>query len=378
VSVREIRRGCWEFVTWVPGPAGTRRQLRKRGFPTRKAAREAEAETLTRIAAGTFVAPTSERLGPYLTQTWLPTRTASLKPSTLASYRRLVDAYIVPALGHVRMRDLDAATLSTFYASLSTSGRRQAGGGLSAKTVRNVAGVLHAALADSRRFGLLARNPADDADLPRWEQPELRVWNADELGAFVRFTSADRYAALWTLAATTGMRRGELLGLRWPDVELDAASLSVLSTRTVADYEVHVGSPKTRKGSRVISLDPPTLSALRAWDRTQKTDRVALGPGWTDSGLVFTDPLGHGLRPQWVSREFQRLAGLAGLTVIRLHDVRHSYVTAALSAGVPVKTVSQRVGHANVGVTLGLYAHVLPGDDREAAETVARRIFGNW
>jgi integrase len=184
------------------------------------------------------------------------------------------------------------------------------------------------------------------------------------------------YAA-WLLVATTGMRRGELAGLRWVDVDLDGGRASPRRPRVVVNYAVEVSEPKTAKGRRSVALDAVTVAALREHKERQTKDRAVVGPGWQDSGLVFTRLDGAPLHPDVISDWFERLAREAGLPKIRLHDVRHSYASAALAAGIPAKIVSERLGHATVQITLDTYSHVLPGLDAQAAETVARLILGD-
>ena len=164
------------------------------------------------------------------------------------------------------------------------------------------------------------------------------------------------------------MRRGEVLGLRWGDIDLDAGTVTIRSTRIRYGTTVATSTPKRARGNRTIALGPATVAALRAWRRTQAADRLLIGAGWQDAnGLVVTVADGSAPNPEAFSNLFHKLAKRAGLPPIRLHDLRHSYATAALAASVPVKVLSQRVGHADVGVTLKVYAHVMPGDDEEAA-----------
>jgi integrase len=172
------------------------------------------------------------------------------------------------------------------------------------------------------------------------------------------------------------MRRGEVAGLRWPDVDLEAARISPRRPRVVVNYEVVVSEPKTAKGRRSLALDPATVAALREHWTRQLEQRLAIGPRWQDSGLVFTWPDGRPIHPHRFSKWFEQHTGAAGLPKIRLHDVRHSYATAALAAGVPAKVVSERLGHANIAITMDTYSHVLPGLDAQAAGTVARLILG--
>jgi integrase len=204
------------------------------------------------------------------------------------------------------------------------------------------------------------------------------VWTPEQLRAFLAHARTDRLYAAWLLVATTGMRRGELAGLRWVDVDLEAGRASPRRPRVVVvNYAVEVSEPKTAKGRRSVALDALTVAALSEHKRRQAEDRAVVGPGWRDSGLVFTRLDGAPIHPDLISGWFEWLAREAGLPKIRLHDVRHSYASAALAAGIPAKIVSERLGHATVQITLDTYSHVLPGLDAQAAETVARLILGD-
>jgi integrase len=196
----------------------------------------------------------------------------------------------------------------------------------------------------------------------------MKVWNPDQLRTFSAVTAAHRWAGIWALIATTGMRRGEVLGLRWGDVDLDAGTVRIRSTRIRFGQVIAASTPKTDRGNRRIALGPSTVAALRTWRKTQLADRMLGGSGRPGpEELVVTNTDGSAPNPEAFSNLFKDLAKAAGLPPIRLHDLRHSYATAALASGVPVKVVSQRLGHADVGVTLRVYAHVLPGDDEDAA-----------
>jgi integrase len=367
--------------TWyfdVPDPVtGKRRQYSKGGFRTKKECQHALNEALSALRTGTFIEPSQQTVAGFLVGEWLPAmRPPRVRPSTWLSYQRNVERHIVPALGHLPLQRLTPPQLTAFYRGLLETRHRRGSGGLAPKTVRNIHGALHAALRDAVRWGYVARNVAVAADLPKSMTPEMRVWSPEQLRGFLDHVQDDRLYAAWLLLATTGMRRGEVAGLRWVDVDLDAGRVSPRRPRVVVNHQVLVSEPKTAKGRRSIALDPATVAALRDHRRWQLEDRLAVGPGWEDSGLVFTWPDGRPLHPERFSRWFEQHARAAGLPKIRLHDVRHSYATAALAAGIPAKIVSERLGHANIAITMDTYSHVLPGLDEQAAGTVAQLILG--
>jgi integrase len=360
---------------------GKRRQVSKGGFRTRKEAEKAFAELRDQVRQGTFVAAAKTTVASFLVDEWLPGIQASIRPSTHALYSRIVDAYVVPRIGVRRLADVTPGQLNALYAALLSDGRRQKSAarpaGLSPKMVRHVHTLLRKAFSDAVRWGSLARNPADRAEPPRPRTPEMKVWNVVQLRRFLDEVDGDRLGPVWLLMATTGMRRGEVMGLRWADVDLDAGRLSIVQTHVIVNRKVIVSEPKTLKGRRSIALDAATVSALRQFRRRQLEERLALGATWTDSGLVVALPDGSAINPRTLSAAFTRHARAAGLPVIRLHDLRHSYATAALAAGIPAKIVSERLGHANIAITLDTYSHVLPNMQEKAAEQVAQLILGS-
>jgi len=375
------RGSTWTWYLGAVDPAtGRRRQLSKGGFRTKREAQAALNEAMAALRAGTFVEPSRLTLGAFLTEQWLPTTRAAVRPTTWATYRIYAEAQVVPALGHVPLQALTAAHLNRLYADLAEHGRRDGRGGLKPKSVRHVHVLLHKALSDAVRWGLVARNVADAADPPRVPRQERSAWSAEELRAFLEATSGDRLAAMWLLFATTGMRRSELLGLPWRAVDLGASPgrLAVVQTVVVVDKRpVVVAEAKTASSRRQLALDPFTTAVLNAHRVRQLQERLAWGPAWVDTGLVFTREDGQVLHPEHVTKRFARLVRDAGLPPITLHGVRHSYATAALAAGEPLRVVSERLGHASTSITANLYQHVLPSMDERTANAVAHLILGD-
>ncbi len=296
-----------------------------------------------------------------------------MRPSTWVNYRDYMRAYVIPVIGSSRLQDLTPVRLNLLYGHLLTRGRVRGPGGLAPKTVQNVHRMLHRALSDAVKWDLIPRNSAEDAQPPRVSRVSPQVWNPQQLGAFIRHVRGDRFFALWLLVATTGFRRGELAGLRRRDVDLERGRVSPSVPRVVVAGRAQESETKTRAGIRSLALDPDTVAALRDFIEGWEQERLLLGQ---DTELLFVWPDGRPLHPDTITALFHRHCASAGLPRIRLHDVRHSYATAALLAGVPAKVISERLGHATAAFTLQTYAHVIPGMDEDAANSVAALILG--
>lgn len=358
----------WRFQVDLTDPASGKRVQRGRsGFETRHDAQEALRDFLNELEAGK-PSGKSPRLGEWLTREWLPSLRTSVRPTTWKLYETTVRAYIEPQLGGLRLEELTTSQINALYGDLIDSG-------LAPKTVRNTHGVLHRALRDAVRWKLLATNPASDADPPRVPRTKPETWDAEQVSRFLHSVKDDRLVAMWRLAATTGMRRGELLAVSWSDVDLDTGTVSV--SKAVASYSglaIEISETKTAAGDRQIALDAVTVEALRLHRQRQLEERLAWGEGWQDHGLVFCREDGTPLRPSWVTARLPKLAEEAGLPRLTPHGLRHTWATLALKSGVNPKIVAERLGHSSVTVSLDRYSHVMPQMDRDAAEEVAGLI----
>jgi integrase len=326
---------------------------------------------------GVYVPPSRQTLKDFLETEWLPAIAPTIRPATLDSYTRVLRLLVTPLpIGNVALQDVDGPRLNVLYAQLLRA--KPKGHGLSPRSVQYVHVILHRAFRDAVRWDRLFRNPCDAADPPRGlTRPRLRVWSADELASFLRLARDDRLIALWHLIATTGMRRGEALGLQWEDVDLDAGRLSIKRTLIqIANYskdgtDWSLGAPKTNSGFRLVELDPRTVAALRAHRARQSAERLALGSDYLTNDFVFTRQDGRPLHPKLVSQQFRRLVARLKMPPLSVHGLRHTWATLALQAGIHPKVVQERLGHAQISVTLDTYSHVTPAMDRQAATTVA-------
>jgi integrase len=361
------KTGKWDFVADLPSTDGRRRQAFRRGFATKKAAVAAQRLLLAQAEQGLAIDASSVTVGRYLTETWLPSLDGrNLRATTLDSYRRAVTKHLVPELGAVKLQRLDSAMIERLSGSLAQRG-------LSAKTRRNVHGVLSKALADALRWKLVNRNAASGVELPRAARPTPRVWDAGQMARFLARVDDERLAPLWRFYFVTGARRGEALGLRWSDVDLASGLVTITNQRTIAGGKIVEGPPKTTSGARTIALDADTIARLRRWSVDQRAEYLALGIRPTH-GYVFTSIEGRPLSPKHVTVRFGDYCDELGLSRIGVHGLRHSAATWLISQGWNPKVVAHRFGHASSAITIALYSHVLPAHDRAAADALAAAI----
>ncbi len=238
--------------------------------------------------------------------------------------------------------------------------------------------MLHKALHDAVRWNYLPRNVAEFSDPPRQTAGKaMRTWAPDELRTFLRSVEHDPCFAAWVLAANTGTRRGEVLGLRWQDIDFDRRRLSIRQTIISIDYQVVISEPKTARGRRSVALDSGTVTALRAHRAAQNQQKLKLGEAYQDLGLVFCRENGSPIHPDRFTQLFDKHVKDSGLPRIRLHDLRHTHATLALAAGIHPKVVSERLGHSTVAFTMDVYSHAIPSMEAEAAETIANLVRGS-
>jgi len=300
-----------------------------------------------------------QTLSEYLT-TWLADYAKpNVTGKTYERYQRIVEHNIKPHLGHIRLCDLKPLQIQSFYTLLLREGRKK-GGGLSPLTVQHVHRLLRKALHQAVRWEILDRNPADGADSPRVPRKEMHALDREGL---TRLLSLLRFNKLYLpvlLAATTGMRRGEIMALRWSDIDLDARVLCVARSLQQTKAGLEFKEPKSVRGRRNIQLAQATVDALTAHRKMHDTG---------ESGLVVCRPDGTPWPPDQLSAEFHLFAR-RNRFAIRFHDLRHTHASNLLRDGVPVNVVSQRLGHAEPAITLNVYSHVLPGMQEEAAAKI--------
>jgi len=364
------RKSSWELVFDLgPDPATGRR--RQRFMSVRGSKKQAQAklrEILTSVDRGNFVELNRGTVGGFL-RWWLREyANANVRPRTAEGYAHKIERHLIPGLGAIPLAQLRPSHLQMFYRKALGEGRLDGKGGLSAQSVLHLHRILSKALSHAVRWGLLSRNVCSEADPPRPELREMRTLDDKGVLRFLDVARDTVYYTLFLLAIHTGLRRSEILGLRWKNVDMDMVTLSVVQVmHRLRDGRNVFQQPKTAKGRRIVALTPTAVLALRAHREQQEAERAFLEVPSTGDSLVFSHPDGSPLLPNTVTHAFIKIARRAGLRGIRLHDLRHTHASLLLRQGVHPKIVSERLGHANIAVTLDTYSHVLPGLQEAAA-----------
>lgn len=370
------RRGEWKIQVELPrGENGKRKRLLRNFRGSHKEAQTEEAKLRQNLQEGRFVEPSEETLGHFLRR-WLAYIESRRAPSTCTLYRFHVEVRWVPALGHVRLRQLQSTDIVRVEQSLLEGGRlgleRGTGKALSAKTVLNIHRTLATALNQAVIWKLLPLNPADAKHMepPKWEHKEALALDEQQVvKLFEEFAKEAHGIALHTLLAT-GLRSGEVLGLRWRDVDLEGGVVRVQqqwdkAAKTYRDVKSH-------RSRRPVPIDSDLISALRRHRTHQLEVRLAAGSLWQDLGLAFTDRLGGGLTHNHLRHALDRCLERAGLGHLSPHGLRHTHASILIAAGTHMKLIQERLGHASYQVTADTYSHVAPALGRQAAEDFGR------
>lgn len=382
----------WEGRITTGRDPGTGRQ-RQRSFTgkTQKEVREKLAAASVALDQGVYQDPSRLTVGEWM-DIWTNEYLGDVKPHTVASYKGQVRNHIKPALGSVKLQALTAAQIQKFYNDLrkcgtkvpkkDTDGKPIKKDGkavyevapLSAKTIKNINGVLHKSLQQAVEIGYIRFNPADACKLPRVEKRELHPLDEREISAFMEAVKGHPFETLYTVTLFTGMREGEILGLRWDRVDFQRGTILInqqLHHEKGAGGQYSFTSLKNDK-VRIITPAPWVMGLLKRHKVAQTEQRLKAGSLWEDSGLVFTDELGHHLKEFTVYRYYKNLVISIGRPDARFHDLRHSYAVAAIRAGDDIKTVQGNLGHATAAFTLDIYGHVTD----QMKEASAQRMEG--
>jgi integrase len=356
-SIYKQREGLWAASITVDTAEGRRRKY----FygKTRKEVQEKLAAAFHERQQGTIVTSPNQTVEQFLTH-WLTVHRPSVRPRTHERYEGFARLHVVPVIGKVQLQKLSAQHIQSLYA-------RKLEEGLSPTTVNTLHMMLHRALKDAVRWGLIARNVCDLVSPPRRARYEFKPLTKEQAQRLLAALHGHNMEALFVLALTTGMRRGEILALKWQDVNFDQNMLHVRRIFTRAKGQRYVeAEPKTEKSRRSVMLPPITVELLKQHQVRQQQEKLEAGEFWQDHDLVFCTALGTPLNPNKVLERFKTVLKKGGLPDIRFHDLRHSTATMLLSMGVHPKVVQELLGHNQISMTMDIYSHVLPTMQQEA------------
>jgi integrase len=370
----DSRHGSWSyFLSHGSDPrTGKRRQHRKAGFATKRAAQVALAELRTALDRGTYVPPSTMLLADYARQ-WLARRQVTgsgLKPTTAAGYRRYVEADIVPSrLGDMRVTDVRRAHVNAFVAELTAAGRGSV-------TVRRITTLLGTIFASAQKDELINANPVSGADRPVLKDSTVRVWEPDDVREFLQRCAQHRLGIVFEVAVLTGLRRGELCGLKWADIDLAARTITVRRTRVSVRGQVHEQTTtKTRAGLRTVLLSDMAVASLLTWQLRQAEEAESAAEAWRTEGHVFTMEDGRPLDPSYITRLFQMIRKQGeSLPSLSFHGLRHVAASLLLASGADIAVVSKLLGHASIAVTSDVYGHLVGTIAQKAVDGAANLI----
>lgn len=359
----------WYFIlTHGKKEDGKPRQFKKRGFKTKQEAQKAMLELEQSLTLGTYIQPNKILYKEYLLERFLEDKMTKVKKQTLNTYRWIVEKHIIPVIGGVELTKLNPIIIQGLYNKLT---KEKA---LSDENIQKVHTLINDSLKKAERWGLIARNPAALVDRPKAVKKEITVWNVEEVRKFLKYAKkSGRYYIAFLLALTTGMRQGEILGLRWKDVDFENGCVRITQTLS-SDGKDLLPYTKTKSGSRTIDLPEETVTALKKHWLFIRGEREK-NCSYKNLDLVVCTEFGTPTHKSNIRRVFKSIITKADIPKIRFHDMRHTHATLLLLQGVNPKIVSERLGHADVRITLDTYSHLLPSMQKDTAIQFGKMLF---
>lgn len=364
------RGNKWCFVVDIGRDEVTGKRTQKwfHGYEKEKDAERAMIDKIKELNDGTYIEETDETFGDFM-ENWLTNKKNQVRPGTWKSYSWLIKTHLIPHLGKVKVIQLKPRHLNDLY-------NKKLLNVISANSIKKLHGLIKDALDEGIGFGDISKNVANAVTPPRVKKVKFEVWTEDQLKQFLDEAKKNRFYVAFELAASTGMRIGEILGLRWKDVDLDGHKLSVRQayTKGHSGYEFH--EPKTASGERSIALFSDTVDLLREYKDKQDAEKEEHKAFYNDHGLVIQTHIGTPVSPRNLSREYYKILKKLDIPQIRFHDLRHTHATLLLKHGIHAKIVQERLGHSSITITLDTYSHVLPGLQEAALKSLGGSIIG--
>ena len=363
---------------------GKRRRIERGGFATKRDAQKSLEEIVAKADRGGILEPSKRTVAQFLVDEWLPSMEMGIERTTWEGYREKIHSYVLSRIGPVVLAELKPPKLNAMYADIRKHGRIRGDDPLALKTVREVHVILHRAFKDAVQWEYIEANPASKANPPsataakNQRKKAMQTWTAAEVNEFARQFHDHEFFPLWLLAASSAMRRSELLGTRWKAIDFDRGLLAIRQVLVkVGGKGEFKEAPKSAHGFRTIQIAPRVLAVLRDLRRKQAEVRLR-AQVWHDNDLVFCRPDGNPWHPDHVTETVREMIEASGLPRIRpLQDLRHTHATLLLADGENAKVVQERLGHHSHSFTADTYQHVMPGMDAAAASRFDGLVFGN-
>jgi len=361
------KKNQWFYVLELGKDAnGKRKNKKKRGFKTKKEAEKALVDAQGTFNRGDYMEPSKILYKEYLTQ-WLVEKKHTINRQSAHTTEQIIRTHVIPSIGNIRICNLNSLHIQKFINELHEKG-------LADSTIKRIYNVVNTSLNKAEKLQLVQRNVASSIDKPKVSHKEMKAWDVGEVQKFLDLASTSRYYIAFHLAIMTGMRQGEILGLRWQDVDLEGSILRITQTLS-HDGKEFVQGAKTASGIRTIALPPETIVALKSHRHVTSQERLMLGEMYQVSGLVVCTSKGTKMPPRSLSTVWTSLLEKSDLPKIRFHDLRHTHASLMLKMGVNAKVVSERLGHSSIQITLDTYSHLLPNMQEDAANGLGQMIF---
>lgn len=351
---------------------GKRKQKKKSGFKSEKEAKKALTLAESEVYQGTYIEPSKVSYGEYVFN-WLNNRKLDLHEQTYTANKMYIKKYIIPHLGKVSLTDLRKDHIQKFINTMCEIERKDGKKGYAPKTIKKAVEIIRTSLGDAVEDELIKKNVSKKVTLPKQVKKEMTVWTHEEVDVFKRVAEKDKLYCAFYLALATGMRQGEILGLRWKDIDFDNKTLTIHQVLGHNGKVIYSGA-KNKTSERTIPLTELTIKALRIQKAIVAEDKMKNRKSYQDLGLVICTSLGTPQSPRNLLRSFYRLIKQADVPKITFHNLRDTHATLLLSKGVNVKVISERLGHSSIRVTLDTYSHILPTMQKDALDKLENMI----
>ncbi|TLS37776.1 tyrosine-type recombinase/integrase [Pseudalkalibacillus caeni] len=357
------RGNTWEFTVDLgkDPTTGKRKRKSKSGFKTKKAAQAAANELMNQYNKGEYFEVSNKTFEDFINE-WIENRASrTLRASTLDTHKWIIDKHLIPAFGDMPLGNIKPKDIDSFY-------KEKEDAGYSSDYIVDMHSILRKSLKVAIEWEYIQKNPVEAVSPPRIKAKEIQTWTMEESNSFLKHTEEEPLHIAYVLAIYTGMRKGEILGLRWKDVDLDFGRISITQTLTRTRDGLDFQEPKTRGSKRNISITPYVIEELKKRRKQINENKLLLGPtGYAEYDLVVCNNLGNPIDPRNLLRHFDKMIKQSQLSKIRFHDLRHTHATILLKLGEHPKVVSERLGHSRIGITLDTYSHVIPDMQKDTA-----------